>query len=100
MRGREISLLVFRLCTSPRPIKRAAFGLNDTLVARDVVAQLDSLPRGATAISDFSPQIEEAIEKTYPANGVYKCPPHAPEPSRGVRLPRAAKSAAPIRYGS
>ena len=42
---------------------RTAFGLNDTQVARDVVAQLDSLPRGATAISDFSPQIEEAIEK-------------------------------------
>ena len=42
---------------------RTAFGLNDSQVARDVVAQLDSLPRGATAISDFSPQIEEAIEK-------------------------------------
>ncbi|HEU0044677.1 type VI secretion system ATPase TssH [Sphingomonas sp.] len=42
---------------------RTAFGLNDTQLARDVVAQLDSLPRGATAISDFSPQIEEAIEK-------------------------------------
>ena len=42
---------------------RTAFGLNDTQVARDVVAQLDSLPRGATSISDFSPQIEEAIEK-------------------------------------
>jgi type VI secretion system protein VasG len=42
---------------------RTAFGLNDTQLAKDVVAQLDSLPRGATAISDFSPQIEEAIEK-------------------------------------
>ncbi|WP_217429798.1 type VI secretion system ATPase TssH [Sphingomonas bacterium] len=42
---------------------RTAFGLNDSQLARDVVAQLDSLPRGATAISDFSPQIEEAIEK-------------------------------------
>ena len=42
---------------------RTAFGLNDTQVARDVVALLDQLPRGATAISDFSPQIEEAIEK-------------------------------------
>ena len=42
---------------------RTAFGLSDTQLAREVVAQLDSLPRGATAISDFSPQIEEAIEK-------------------------------------
>ena len=42
---------------------RTAFGLDDTKLARDVVAMLDGLPRGATAISDFSPQIEEAIEK-------------------------------------
>ena len=42
---------------------RTAFGLNDTQVARDLVALLDPLPRGATAVSDFSPQIEEAIEK-------------------------------------
>jgi len=42
---------------------RTAFKLDDAQVARDVVAQLDALPRGATAISDFSPQIEEAIEK-------------------------------------
>ena len=42
---------------------RTAFGLDDTRLARDVVAALDALPRGATAISDFSPLIEEAIEK-------------------------------------
>ena len=42
---------------------RAAFGLDDAVLARDVVGALDILPRGATAISDFSPQIEEAIEK-------------------------------------
>jgi len=42
---------------------RTAFGLNDSQLAREIVAQLDALPRGATAISDFSPQIEEAIEK-------------------------------------
>ncbi len=42
---------------------RSAFGIDDTKLARDVVAALDALPRGATAISDFSPQIEEAIEK-------------------------------------
>ena len=42
---------------------RTAFGLDDTKLTKDVVAALDALPRGATAISDFSPQIEEAIEK-------------------------------------
>lgn len=42
---------------------RTAFGLDDTRLARDVVAALDALPRGATAVSDFAPQIEEAIEK-------------------------------------
>ncbi|MCB2078763.1 MAG: type VI secretion system ATPase TssH, partial [Novosphingobium sp.] len=42
---------------------RPAFGVLEEKVASDVVAALDSLPRGATSISDFSPQIEEAIEK-------------------------------------
>jgi len=42
---------------------RTGFGLDDESLARQVVATLDALPRGATAISDFSPQIEEAIEK-------------------------------------
>jgi len=42
---------------------RAAFNIDDAQLARDVVQALDSLPRGASAISDFSPQIEEAIEK-------------------------------------
>lgn len=42
---------------------RAAFGLDDARLARDVVGTLDLLPRGASAIADFAPQIEEAIEK-------------------------------------
>jgi type VI secretion system protein VasG len=42
---------------------RTAFGLDDDALARNVLATLDALPRGATSISDFSPQIEEAIEK-------------------------------------
>lgn len=42
---------------------RTAFALDDETLARQVVATLDALPRGATSISDFSPQIEEAIEK-------------------------------------
>lgn len=42
---------------------RTAFGLDEGQLAQDIVTTLDSLPRGASAISDFSPQIEEAIEK-------------------------------------
>ena len=42
---------------------RTRFQMDDAKLARDVVAALDALPRGATAISDFSPQVEEAIEK-------------------------------------
>lgn len=42
---------------------RTAFNIDDTQLSRDMVASLDALPRGASAISDFSPQIEEAIEK-------------------------------------
>ena len=42
---------------------RTKFGIDDATMARDTVSALDALPRGATAISDFSPQIEEAIEK-------------------------------------
>ena len=44
-------------------VVRRAFAVDDTKLARDLVAALDSLPRGASSISDFSPQIEEAIEK-------------------------------------
>jgi type VI secretion system protein VasG len=42
---------------------RRAFKLDDTKLARDVVQALDALPRGASAISDFSPSVEEAAEK-------------------------------------
>lgn len=42
---------------------RAAFGIDDAVLARDIVGALDILPRGASAISDFAPQVEEAIEK-------------------------------------
>jgi type VI secretion system protein VasG len=42
---------------------RMAFGIDDAVLARDIVGALDILPRGASAISDFAPQVEEAIEK-------------------------------------
>jgi type VI secretion system protein VasG len=41
------------------------FGLDTSRVATDLVATLDRLPRGATAISDFSPQIETALQQAY-----------------------------------
>ena len=42
---------------------RTRFQIDDAKLARDVVAALDALPRGATSVSDFSPMVEEAVEK-------------------------------------
>jgi type VI secretion system protein VasG len=39
------------------------FGLDASRLAADVIAALDKLPRGATSISDFSPHLEEAVER-------------------------------------
>ena len=39
------------------------FELDDARVAADITAALDRLPRGATSISDLSPQVEEAVER-------------------------------------
>lgn len=41
------------------------YGLDVGVLAKDVTAALDRLPRGATAISDFSPHIENAIERAW-----------------------------------
>jgi type VI secretion system protein VasG len=41
------------------------FGLDGSRLAADLVAALDRLPRGATAISDFSPHIETALQQAY-----------------------------------
>jgi type VI secretion system protein VasG len=41
----------------------AKYGLDASRVATDLTAALDKLPRGATAISDFSPHVEEAVER-------------------------------------
>lgn len=38
-------------------------GLDGSRLAADIVAALDKLPRGATSISDFSPHLEEAVER-------------------------------------
>ncbi len=39
------------------------FGLDGARLARDIVDSLDRLPRGATAISDLSAHVEEAVER-------------------------------------
>ena len=41
------------------------FALDTSKLAGDITAALDRLPRGATAISDFSPNIEEAVERAW-----------------------------------
>jgi len=41
------------------------FGLDASRLAGDLVGALDRLPRGATAISDFSPHIETALQQGY-----------------------------------
>ena len=41
------------------------YGLDIGALAKDVTTALDRLPRGATAISDFSPHIENAIERAW-----------------------------------
>jgi len=41
----------------------AKFGLDQGRLAADLLSALDKLPRGATSISDFSPHLEEAVER-------------------------------------
>lgn len=41
------------------------YGLDIGVLAKDLTTALDRLPRGATAISDFSPHIENAIERAW-----------------------------------
>jgi type VI secretion system protein VasG len=41
------------------------YGIDASVLAKDMTNALDRLPRGATAISDFSPHIENAIERAW-----------------------------------
>ncbi len=41
------------------------FGLDEAALARDIVAALDRLPRGATAISDLSEHVDTAVERAW-----------------------------------
>jgi len=39
------------------------YSLDPSFIAKDVTESLDRLPRGSTAISDFSPHIEDTVER-------------------------------------
>jgi len=39
------------------------FGLDGSRLAKDITEALERLPRGSTSISDFSPHIEDAVER-------------------------------------
>ena len=41
------------------------FQIDGSRLAADLIAALDALPRGATAIADFSPDIPNAIERAW-----------------------------------
>jgi len=41
------------------------FGLDASRLAADLVAALDRLPRGATSVTDFSPQIETSLQHAW-----------------------------------
>jgi type VI secretion system protein VasG len=41
------------------------YDLNPSRLASDITSSLDSLPRGATSISDFSPHLEETVERAW-----------------------------------
>ncbi len=41
------------------------YDLNMSHLASDLTSSLDNLPRGATSISDFSPHLEEAVERAW-----------------------------------
>lgn len=41
------------------------FDVNPSKLAADVTAALDKLPRGATSISDFSPHLEDTVERAW-----------------------------------
>ncbi|MFK7914666.1 MAG: AAA family ATPase, partial [Pseudomonadales bacterium] len=44
-----------------------AFEIDVSKLVTDVTARLDALPRGATSISNFSPHVEEAVERGWVA---------------------------------
>lgn len=41
------------------------FGLDTSVLAKDITTAMDRLPRGSTAISDLSPHLENAVERAW-----------------------------------
>lgn len=41
------------------------YGIDASVLAKDMTTALDRLPRGATSINDFSPHVENAIERAW-----------------------------------
>lgn len=39
------------------------FGIDNSVLAKDITTAMDNLPRGSTAISDLSPHLESAVER-------------------------------------
>jgi type VI secretion system protein VasG len=56
---------IFQLADSDFHRISKHFGLEPGRIASDLTATLDQLPRGATAIADFSPHLEEAVERSW-----------------------------------
>src|ERR1700716_662206 len=56
---------IFQLADSDFHRISKHFGLEPGRIASDLTAALDQLPRGATAIVDFSPHLEEAVERSW-----------------------------------
>jgi type VI secretion system protein VasG len=54
---------LFQLADSDLHRILAHFAVNSSRLATDLTTALDKLPRGATSISDFSPHLEEAVER-------------------------------------
>jgi type VI secretion system protein VasG len=54
---------IFQLNDSDQHRLLRHFQLDAFRVARDLMAALDRLPRGATSISDLSPHLEESVER-------------------------------------
>ncbi|MBV8278493.1 MAG: type VI secretion system ATPase TssH [Verrucomicrobia bacterium] len=54
---------MFQLNDSDQHRIVTSFEINPSRVATDLITALDKLPRGATSISDFSPHLEEAVER-------------------------------------
>ena len=54
---------LFQLADSDLHRILAHFSVNSSRLATDLTTALDKLPRGATSISDFSPHLEEAVER-------------------------------------